>query len=94
MLLVKMAVFRVVAPCSLAEVNRRFRGTCCLHYQGAMMMEAATSETSVNFYQTTRRCNPEGNLSLLAAVRYANNYSYLMRSYKLSIGRVNTQICE
>jgi hypothetical protein len=26
----------------------------------ALMMEAAnTSETSLNFYQTTRRCNPE-----------------------------------
>jgi hypothetical protein len=28
----------------------------------ALMMEAArTSETLVNFYQTTRRCNPEDN---------------------------------
>jgi hypothetical protein len=26
----KMAVFCVVAPCSLVEVYRRFRGTCCL----------------------------------------------------------------
>jgi hypothetical protein len=25
----------------------------------ALMMAARTSETSVNFYQTTRRCNPE-----------------------------------
>jgi hypothetical protein len=23
-----------VAPCSLVEVYRRFRGACCLHYQG------------------------------------------------------------
>jgi hypothetical protein len=30
------------------------------HLQGALMMQAAnTSETSVNFYQTTRRYNPE-----------------------------------
>jgi hypothetical protein len=27
----KMAVFWVVAPCSLVEVYRRFRGPCCLH---------------------------------------------------------------
>jgi hypothetical protein len=27
----KMAVFWVAAPCSLAEVYRRFRGVCCLH---------------------------------------------------------------
>jgi hypothetical protein len=29
----KMAVFWVVAPCSLVEVYQRFRGTCCLHHQ-------------------------------------------------------------
>jgi hypothetical protein len=40
-----MAVIWVVAPCSLVIT---------------LMMEAAsTSETSVNFYQTTRRINPE-----------------------------------
>jgi hypothetical protein len=30
----KMAVFWVVAPCSLGEVYQRFRGPCCLHNQG------------------------------------------------------------
>jgi hypothetical protein len=30
----KMAIFWIVAPCSLVEVYRRFRGACCLHYQG------------------------------------------------------------
>jgi hypothetical protein len=30
----KMAVFWVVAPCSLVEVYERFRGPCCLHHQG------------------------------------------------------------
>jgi hypothetical protein len=25
---------RVLAPCSLVEVYRRFRGACCLHHQG------------------------------------------------------------
>jgi hypothetical protein len=43
----KMVVFWVVAPCSLVEVYRR------------MVEAASTSETSVNFYQTTRRNNPE-----------------------------------
>jgi hypothetical protein len=56
-------------PCSLVDVYRRFRDTCCLHHQGdelwsrwviALTMEAAsTSETSVNFYRTTRRYNPD-----------------------------------
>jgi hypothetical protein len=30
----KMAVFWVVAPCSLVQGYRRFRGACCLHHQG------------------------------------------------------------
>jgi hypothetical protein len=30
----KMAVFWVVAPCSLVEVYQRFRGPRCLHHQG------------------------------------------------------------
>jgi hypothetical protein len=46
----KMAVFWVVATCSLVEVYKAI----------ALMMEAViTSETSVNFYQNTRRNNPE-----------------------------------
>jgi hypothetical protein len=46
-----MAIFWVVAPCSLVEVYQRFI---------ALMMEAArTSETLVNFYQTFQRYNPE-----------------------------------
>jgi hypothetical protein len=60
-----MAVFWVVALCSLVEVYQRFIAPCCLHQQGdesfiALMKEAArTYETLVNFYQTTRRYNPE-----------------------------------
>jgi hypothetical protein len=57
-----MAVFWVDVTCSVVEVYRRFGGACCLHNQGfiALVMEAASvSETSVNFYQTTRRNNPE-----------------------------------
>jgi hypothetical protein len=50
----KMDVSWDVAPCSLVEAYRRFRGAFCLHYQGDEAV--STSETSVNFYQTTR-CN-------------------------------------
>jgi hypothetical protein len=39
--LLKMAVFWVVAPCSLVEIYRRFKDACCLYHQGALMMEAA-----------------------------------------------------
>jgi hypothetical protein len=39
----------------------------------ALMMEAArTSETLVNFYQTTRRFNPEEAIFVLTAVRISN----------------------
>jgi hypothetical protein len=52
-----MAVFWVIAPCRLIEVYQSFRRAEAMI---TMMMEAAsTSETSVNFYQTTRRNNPE-----------------------------------
>jgi hypothetical protein len=54
----KIAVFWVVAPCSLVEVNQRFRVPCCLHHQGDEYSSRA-SETLVHFYQTTRRYNPE-----------------------------------
>jgi hypothetical protein len=53
----KMAVFWVVALCSLEEIYC-FRGPCCLHH--TLMMEAAkTSEMLVNFYQTTQCYNPQ-----------------------------------
>lgn len=50
--LMKMtAVFWDTVPCTPVEVYRSFRCTYCLHHQG-------TSETSVNFRQTTRRSIP------------------------------------
>jgi hypothetical protein len=50
----KMAVFWDIAPCSLVEID--FRGVYCSHHQGIHRSDdGGTSETSVNFYQTTRR---------------------------------------
>jgi hypothetical protein len=40
-----MAVFWVVAPCSLVEVFQRFRGSCCLHH---LLHGATTQKTAVN----------------------------------------------
>jgi hypothetical protein len=53
----KMTVFWVVAPCSLVEVYRRFKGACCPIIKAiTLIMEAvSTSETSA------RRNNPEDN---------------------------------
>jgi hypothetical protein len=65
----KIAVFWVVAPCNLVEVYERFREPCCHHHQGdeyAARVESIsdigtsqprTSETLINFCQTTRRYN-------------------------------------
>jgi hypothetical protein len=33
--IMKMAVFWVVAPCSLVEVYQRFKGPCCRHHQSS-----------------------------------------------------------
>jgi hypothetical protein len=57
----KMAVCWDAAQCSLVEVYLGFRGVCCLHHQcfGLITKVVSTSETSVNFYQTTHRNIPE-----------------------------------
>jgi hypothetical protein len=55
-----MAVFRVVSPCSLVEIYIIHHASIIRAMIIALMMEAArTSETLVNFYQTTRRYSPE-----------------------------------
>jgi hypothetical protein len=49
----KIAVFWVVAPCSLVEVYQRFRGPCCLHHQGA-----TTQKTAIFILTAVRTSNP------------------------------------
>jgi hypothetical protein len=46
-----MAVFWDVAPCSLVEVYRSFRGACCFHHQQwvSTRLHGATSQTTVIF---------------------------------------------
>jgi hypothetical protein len=56
---IKMTVFWDVAPCSLAEVYQCFRGVCCCAIIALMLEISGTSETSVNFYQTTWCNTPE-----------------------------------
>jgi hypothetical protein len=46
-----------IAPCSLVEVDRRFKGAYCLHYQGddnGPVMAVHTSGTSVYFSETQK----------------------------------------
>jgi hypothetical protein len=75
-------------PCSIVEVDRRFRGTYCFHHQGdeyfRLMMEAVrTSEMSVNFYETARHNNPQDchfhtrrRENLKSHIRHASLLSY------------------
>jgi hypothetical protein len=83
-----MSVFWVVAPCSLVEVYQRFRDPCCLI---VLMMEAArTSETLVNFYQNTRRCNSEDSHLRTHCRENLKSYSiYYCFNISLCYGRVN-----
>jgi hypothetical protein len=42
----KIAVFWIVAPCSLVEVYQRFRGPCCLHHQGDALRTSNLTKTN------------------------------------------------
>jgi hypothetical protein len=68
----KMAVLWDVEPCSLLEVYWHFRGACYLHHQA---LSASTSETSVDFYQTTQHNNLEDNH--LHTLFHENHRSYM-----------------
>jgi hypothetical protein len=48
-----------IAPCSLVEIDRCFRGEYCFHHRSDMTEALHTSETSVYFNETTRRYIPE-----------------------------------
>jgi hypothetical protein len=66
----KMAVFRVVAPYSLVEVYRRFRGAYCLHYQDNAPM--TTQKTAIFSNEITLNCYclPKEELSFLHIVQF------------------------
>jgi hypothetical protein len=53
-------VFRDVALCSLIDVY-------CLHHKALMMEAVSTSETPVNFYETTRS-NIPADIRLLCVI--------------------------
>jgi hypothetical protein len=66
---IKITAFWNVAPCSLVDVYRRSEVLAA-----SIIRAMSTSETSVNFYQTTRRNNPED--SHFRTLRRENLKSY------------------
>jgi hypothetical protein len=68
-LILQMTFFWNVAPSSLTEIDRRFRGAYFLHQVIAMMLAVVNaSETSTSFCDTTGRNIPEG-IIILVTVR-------------------------
>jgi hypothetical protein len=74
----KSSVFCDIAPCSILEVNRRFRGTWRVNLQGPIENQTRNQpeiegdmhpDTSIDFRRATRRHIPETELFITAAVR-------------------------
>jgi hypothetical protein len=86
----KMAVFLIVMPCRLIEINRRFRCACCSNIKAMSRPDdggSNTSETPANIYQTTRRNNSED--SHLHTRRRENLKSHLETvTYMLVFGNI------
>jgi hypothetical protein len=49
----KMSGFWFVTPCSLVEIYRRFRDTCCLHHQATRRYNSEDSHLYNAIYITT-----------------------------------------
>jgi hypothetical protein len=62
--------------------------------KGLMMKAAGTSETLVNFYQTTRRYNPEDKGVLISVLRCrSENNLILCQSYYVCCNKHVYKIC-
>jgi hypothetical protein len=74
----KMAVFWVVAPYSLVEVYRRFRGACCLHHQDNDL-GSKQPRNAGRLHQTSRPNIPEDghldNLAVAQQVKYSDAFN-------------------
>jgi hypothetical protein len=51
---IKMTVYWDVVPCSLVEIDRRFRGACCLSHQGDRRYLSVTKGTTERSLSTLR----------------------------------------
>jgi hypothetical protein len=73
-----------IAPCSLVEEDRRFRGAYCL-----VMKAVRTSKTSVYFNETTRCHSPEGchvqQNYLASLLLYSDHRPFLHKCDQMSV---------
>jgi hypothetical protein len=85
-------VFRDVARCSLVEVYQCFRGAIASIIR-AMKMEAVnTSETSVNFYETTP-CNiPEDSHPQFVRHSFTSTLGFVNRLHLSTSGRYSNRV--
>jgi hypothetical protein len=89
LLVLKMAAFLVVAPCSLVKVCQLFRGTCCLHHQrddSTRLHGAITQKTS---HVHTRR----QNLKSCAVYFICIETTYLQPLWMLTINGTFYSVC-
>jgi hypothetical protein len=80
----KMAVFWVVAPCSLVEVYQRFASLCCLHHQGdcTRLHGARTQKTAIIFTVSLRSVLKRTILQSVDVMSHIGVKCYLLLSGK------------
>jgi hypothetical protein len=76
----KTTVFWDRAPCSLVEIDRRFRGVYCLHHQALIIEACRISETSgkdpLPTYPLDRMLSgPQGQSEILSSLRVIESRS-------------------
>jgi hypothetical protein len=85
----KMAVFWVVAACSLVEFYQRFRGPCCLHHQGDHRPDDGGSKGPLKrWYNSTRlhaATTQKTAIFILIAVKTSNPTTASEMSLKIVI---------
>jgi hypothetical protein len=84
MVFLKMAVFWVLAPCSLVEVYRRFRGACCLHHQGDREIGKSFLHKVIKGVQKNILCSFIQNLGINTNHTTAGDVRKIMHNYVIN----------
>jgi hypothetical protein len=90
-----MAVFWVVAPCSLVEVYRRSRGACCLHHYGDRpctgLHGATTQKTAIWMWECSKFVETENLIQvyILHYIFMTGNVSY----FRETVARCTCGLC-